>query len=65
MRYVEATETVGADAFENPTEQDIIRLWQSFRSVGLSEGEAWDAILAGIALDMAFSRTRHLARIEQ
>lgn len=63
MRRVEAIEAVGVDGFEKPTEQDIIRLWQSFRSVGLSEGEAWDAILAGIALDLVFSRSRSLPRV--
>ena len=63
MRHAEAREPIGVESFENPTEQDIIQLWQSFRSVGLSEGEAWDAILAGIALDMAFSRSRNLPRI--
>ena len=52
------------DAFDNPTEDEIISLWQSFKSAGLSDKEAWDAIVAGIALDMAFSRTETLPRIE-
>jgi hypothetical protein len=52
------------DAFDSPTEDEIISLWQSFKSAGLSDKEAWDAIVAGIALDMAFSRTETLPRIE-
>ncbi len=51
--------------FDNLTEQDIIMLWQSYRSAGLSGDEAWNAIMTGMALDMAFSRTRKLSRIEQ
>jgi hypothetical protein len=53
------------DPFDNPTEGEIILLWKSFRSAGLSAKEAWDAIVAGIALDMAFSRTKTLSQIEQ
>ena len=51
--------------FEEVTEQDIILLWQSFKSAGLSGDAAWHAIMTGIALDMAFARTRNLPRIEQ
>jgi len=65
---MDALQTIGfkptTDAFENPTEDEIILLWQSFRSAGLSDKEAWDAIVAGIALDMAFSRSETLPRIE-
>ena len=52
------------DGFGHPTEEEIISLWQTFRSAGLSDKEAWDAIVAGIALDMAFSRTETLPRVE-
>ena len=45
-------------SFGPPTESEIIGLWRSFRSAGLSEKQAWDAILAGIALDVAFSDGR-------
>ncbi|MFQ5916877.1 MAG: hypothetical protein ACE5I0_03590 [Candidatus Binatia bacterium] len=50
--------------FDNLTEQDIILLWQSFKSAGLSGDEAWNAIMTGMTLDMAFSRTRKLSMIE-
>lgn len=51
--------------FDDVTEQDIILLWQSFKSAGLSGDAAWHAIMTGIALDMAFARTRNLPQIEQ
>jgi len=47
-------------SFENITEEEIIFLWRSFKSSGLSGDEAWHAIVTGIALDMAFSRSRKL-----
>jgi hypothetical protein len=62
-----ARETVNSaslSTFDNLTEQDIILLWQSFKSAGLSGDEAWNAIMTGMALDMAFSRTQKLSRIE-
>ncbi|MFQ5540265.1 MAG: hypothetical protein ACE5FB_07660 [Candidatus Binatia bacterium] len=63
-----ARETVNSASlatFDNLTEQDIILLWKSFKSAGLSGDEAWNAIMTGMALDMAFSRNRKLSRIEQ
>ena len=51
--------------FDNLTEHDIILLWQSYKSAGLSGDQAWNAIMTGMALDMAFSRTRNLSLIEQ
>ncbi|MBI4490219.1 MAG: hypothetical protein HY694_14140 [Deltaproteobacteria bacterium] len=53
------------DTFDNVTEEEIISLWQSFKSAGLSGDEAWHAIVTGIALDMAFSRSRTLKGINQ
>ena len=47
-------------SFENVTEEEIIFLWRSFKSSGLSGDAAWHAIVTGIALDMAFSRSRKL-----
>ena len=52
------------DSFGHPTEGEIISLWQTFRSAGLSDKEAWDAIVAGIALEMAFARSETLSRVE-
>ncbi len=53
-----------ADLLENPTEEEIICLWRSLQSSGLSEDEAWHAILTGIALDMAFARSKNLKGVE-
>lgn len=53
------------DSFDRPTETEIIGLWNTFRSAGLSERQAWDAIVAGLALDMAFSDGRARPRREQ
>ena len=53
------------DTFENVTEEEILSLWQSFKSGGLSADEAWDAIVTGIALDMAFARSKNLRQVEQ
>jgi hypothetical protein len=53
-----------ADAFENVTEEEILSLWRSFKATGLTENEAWHAIVTGIALDMAFSRSHSLSRFD-
>ena len=65
---MDALQTIGfkptLDTFDNPTEGEIILLWQTFKSAGLSDQAAWDAIVAGIALDMAFGRSETLPRLE-
>jgi len=53
------------DALENPTEEEIIYLWRSLKSGGLSEDEAWHAVVTGMALDMAFARSKSVRRVEQ
>lgn len=53
------------DLFESVTEEEIIYLWRSIKGRGLSEDEAWQAIVTGLALDMAFSKTRSSKQIEQ
>ncbi len=53
------------DSFDPPSETEIIGLWRCFRSAGLSERQAWDAIAAGIALDVVFSDGRRRPRLEQ
>ncbi len=52
------------DSFEDVTEEEIIFLWQSLKSGGLSGDEAWHAIVTGIALDMAFARSRSAKQID-
>jgi len=52
------------DIFENVTEEEIIYLWRSIKGKGLSEDEAWQAIVTGIALDMAFAKTKTVKQLE-
>jgi hypothetical protein len=52
------------DLFESVTEEEIIRLWRSIKGRGLSEDEAWQAVVTGIALDMAFSKSKSCIQIE-
>ena len=52
------------DLFESVTEEEIIHLWRSIKGRGLSEDEAWQAVVTGIALDMAFAKSRNSTHIE-
>ena len=52
------------DLFESVTEEEIIHLWRSIKGRGLSEDEAWQAVVTGIALDMAFAKSRNCNQIE-
>ena len=52
------------DLFETVTEEEIIYLWRSIKGRGLTEDEAWQAVVTGIALDMAFSKSRSCNGIE-
>lgn len=66
MREIQvAEEASGIDTFDNVTEEEIICLWRSFKSAGLTGDEAWHAIVMGMALDFAFDRSKHLRRVEQ
>jgi len=52
------------DFFDSITEDEVIYLWRSIKGKGLSEDEAWQAIVTGIALDMAFAKSRNRLQIE-
>jgi hypothetical protein len=52
------------DLFESVTEEEIIHLWRSIKGRGLTEDEAWQAVVTGIALDMAFAKSRNSTQIE-
>jgi hypothetical protein len=52
------------DFFDSVSEEEIIGLWRSIKGKGLSEDDAWHAIVTGIALDMAFSKTKASFEIE-
>lgn len=61
-------QTVGnrleVETFESPTEEEIIGLWRSLKSSGLSGDQAWHAIVTSIALDRVFSPRKGLSRVE-
>ncbi|MBI4524018.1 MAG: hypothetical protein HY695_09435 [Deltaproteobacteria bacterium] len=46
-------------SFDDITENEILGLWGSLKSTGLSAEEAWNAIVTGLALDMAFAGKRN------
>ena len=50
--------------FDSVTEDEIMYHWRSIKSKGLSDDDAWQAIVTGIALDMAFARRRNSRQIE-
>jgi hypothetical protein len=52
------------DLFENITEEEVIFLWRSIKGRGISEDQAWQAIVTGIALDMAFAKSRAYHQVE-
>lgn len=67
MRQTQAIESDlnrDQDFLESVSEEEIIYLWRSFKGHGLSEDEAWQAIVTGIALDMAFAKPRAVREIE-
>lgn len=53
-----------AESFENVSEEEIIFLWRSFKANGLTSDQAWHAIVTGMALDMAFDRSKKLSQVE-
>jgi hypothetical protein len=52
------------DLLESVTEEEVIVLWRSIKEKGLSEDEAWHAIVTGLALDAAFSSNRRSIQYE-
>jgi len=52
------------DFFDSITEEEIIGLWRSIKGRGISGDQAWQAIVTGIALDMAFAKPRAFKRTD-
>jgi len=52
------------DLLESVTEEEIIFLWRSIKTNGLSEEEAWNAVVTGLALDRAFAKNKHVKEVE-
>lgn len=55
---------IDRDLFDTVTEEEIIYLWRSIKVRGLTEDEAWQAVVTGLALDMAFAKTRYCGNTE-
>lgn len=55
---------IDPDLFDNVTEEEVIYLWRSIKGRGISEDQAWQAIVTGIALDMAFAKPRTYHQVE-
>ena len=53
------------DIFESVTEEEIIYLWRSIKGRNISENDAWNAVMAGLALDVAFAKGKPSMQIEQ
>ena len=52
------------DLLESITEEEVLVLWRSIKEKGLSEDQAWHAIVTGLALDVAFSKNRRAVQYE-
>jgi len=52
------------ELFDSVTEEEIIYLWRSIKRRGISENEAWNVVLTGFALDMAFAKSKTCKQIE-
>ena len=52
------------DFFDSITEEEIIGLWRSIKGRGISGDQAWQAIVTGIALDMAFAKSQAFKRTD-
>ncbi len=50
--------------FDSVTEDEIMYHWRTIRSKGLSDDDAWQAIVTGIALDMAFAKSKTIRQFE-
>ncbi|MDP2601733.1 MAG: hypothetical protein Q8S00_03970 [Deltaproteobacteria bacterium] len=50
--------------FDSVTEDEIMYHWRTIRSKCLSDDDAWQAIVTGIALDLAFAKSKTFRQIE-
>jgi len=53
------------EIFESVTDEEILYLWRSIKGRRISENEAWNAVRAGLALDVAFAKGKPPVQIEQ
>ena len=53
------------EVFEIVTDEEIICLWRSIKGACISENDAWKAVVAGLALDVAFAKSKPCMPVEQ
>jgi len=53
------------EVFESVTEEEILYLWRSIKGRSISDNDAWNAVMAGLALDVAFANGKPPMQIEQ
>ena len=53
------------ELFDSVTDEEIIYLWRWIKGRGISADEAWNVVLTGIALDIAFTTSKTCMQIEQ
>jgi len=53
------------EVFESVTEEEILYLWRSIKGRSISDNDAWNAVMAGLALDVAFAKGKPPMQIEQ
>ena len=58
-------EESGREVFESVTDEEILYLWRSIKGRSISENDAWNAVMAGLALDVAFAKGKPPMQIEQ
>ena len=58
-------EESGREVFESVTDEEILYLWRSIKGRSISENDAWNAVMAGLALDVAFANGKPPMQIEQ
>ncbi len=61
----ESNDGADLELFENVTEDEILSPWYLLKIDGISQVDAWQAIVTGIALDTVFARSKAVAKIEQ
>jgi hypothetical protein len=57
-------EDLDQEVFESVTDEEIIYLWRSIKGCAISENEAWQAVVTGLALDFAFAKSKPFVQIE-
>ena len=53
------------EVFESVTEEEILYLWRSIKGRSISDNDAWNAVMAGLAFDVAFAKGKPPMQIEQ